>query len=165
MNSDSQNKMVSSVLVIIPAYNAEQTLAELIERIRKSAPGVPILVVDDGSTDSTAQIASTAGVAIVSFPQNRGKGAGLRAGFRYAIENSYGAVVTIDADLQHLPEEIPLFLERNDSKSILMGTRLINTEVMPFGRWVSNNWTSLIVSIFSSRRVRDSQSGRCNGSR
>lgn len=159
MNSDSQNKTVSSVLVIIPAYNAEQTLAELIERIRKSAPGVPALVVDDGSTDSTAEIASAAGVAIISFPQNRGKGAGLRAGFRYAIENNYSAVVTIDADLQHLPEEIPLFLERNDSKSILMGTRLINTEVMPFGRWVSNNWTSLIVSVFSSRRVRDSQSG------
>jgi glycosyltransferase involved in cell wall biosynthesis len=148
-----------SILVAIPAYNAAETLAELIERIRRAVPNIPILVINDGSGDQTEAVATAAQVRVISFPQNRGKGAALRAAFRYALENRYEGVVTIDADLQHLPEEIPLFLERYDGKSILMGTRQIDTEVMPFGRWVSNNWTSMIVSIFSTRRVRDSQSG------
>ncbi len=151
--------MTSPVLILIPVYNGERTLAELIVRIRQTVPDLSILIVNDGSTDSTQRVAESAGTEMISFSQNQGKGAALRAGFKYAIEHGFGAVVTLDCDLQHLPEEIPRFLDRNDGKSILMGTREIARELMPFGRWVSNNWTSSIVSIFSSRRVRDSQSG------
>lgn len=150
--------MISTVLILIPVYNGEQTLSELVGRIRRVTQ-MPILVVNDGSTDSTQTVAEAAGVELISFPKNRGKGAALRAGFKYAVEHEFGAVITLDADLQHLPEEIPLFLERHDEKSILIGTRAITRELMPFGRWVSNNWTSAIVSVFSCGRMRDSQSG------
>jgi glycosyltransferase involved in cell wall biosynthesis len=147
------------VLALIPAYNAESTLVELVERIRSTVSDMPILVVNDGSRDKTSELAESCAVEILSFQHNRGKGAALRAGFKYAIANGFDAVVTIDADLQHLPEEIPRFLARFDRHSLLLGTRRIDPEVMPVGRCLSNNWTSMIVSVFSSRRVRDSQSG------
>ena len=147
------------ILIVIPCYNAAGSLAELIHRIQAAAPKIDILTIDDGSTDETTKVAADSGVTLLSFPDNRGKGAALRAGFKYALANGYEAVVTIDSDLQHLPEEIPLFIQKFDGESLLLGTRLIDPELMPIGRCLSNNWTSMIVSVFSSRRVRDSQSG------
>jgi glycosyltransferase involved in cell wall biosynthesis len=149
----------SRTLIVIPCYNAAGTLDELVQRIRAAVPGTEMLAIDDGSTDETSKIATDAGIVMLSFPDNRGKGAALRAGFKYALANGYDAVITIDSDLQHLPEEIPNFTERFDGQSLLLGTRRIDPEVMPVGRCLSNNWTSMIVSVFSSRRVRDSQSG------
>jgi hypothetical protein len=68
-------------------------------------------------------------------------------------------VLTLDADLQHLPEEIPAFLAADDGRRLIIGTRRMNLRIMPFPRWLTNNLTSLIISIFSKARVRDSQSG------
>ncbi|MFZ1683078.1 MAG: glycosyltransferase family 2 protein [Candidatus Zixiibacteriota bacterium] len=147
------------ILIVIPCYNAAGSLEELVQRIRVSVPGTDILAIDDGSTDETSRVATDTGVTLLSFPDNRGKGAALRAGFKYALASGYEAVVTIDSDLQHVPEEIPNFIEKFDGHSLLLGTRRIDPEVMPIGRCLSNNWTSMIVSVFSSRRVRDSQSG------
>ena len=147
-----------STLILIPSYNAARTLGELISRLQASTP-LPILVIDDGSTDETSAIALSSGVMCITVPTNQGKGAALKIGFEYAIRMGYCAVITIDADLQHLPEEIPRFVARNDGHTILIGTRQITLSAVPFGRWVSNNWTSIIVSVFSTRRVRDSQSG------
>ena len=81
------------------------------------------------------------------------------AGFRFATEKGFTAVITIDADLQHLPEEIPGFLAQADTGALVIGTRKRNIRNMPFDRLVTNGLTSLIISIFSTQRVRDSQSG------
>ena len=147
------------VLVIVPVYNAEPHLPELIRRCRKIVASEKLLFINDGSTDRGLDILKKENVNYISFPVNRGKGAALKAGFGYAIEKGYRSVLTIDADLQHPPEEMRGFIEADDGRTVLIGTRRMNLKKMPFPRWLSNNLTSLIISIFSSQRVRDSQSG------
>jgi len=148
-----------SVLVLIPAYNAGKYLDELIPRCLKFVCDSNLLLVNDGSSDNTLELIKKHDVKYISFPENRGKGAALMAGFDYAIKENYRSVLTIDADLQHLPEEIPRFFALDNGKRLIMGTRDINLKIMPFARWLTNNLTSMIISIFSSQRVRDSQSG------
>ena len=148
-----------SVLVLVPAYNAERYLSELVERIRKYVCDANLLIVNDGSTDNTAELLKSLDVSHISFPQNRGKGAALAAGFDYAIRQGYRSVLTLDADLQHLPEEIPAFFAADNGRRLVIGTRRMNLKIMPFSRWLTNNLTSLMISIFSAGRVRDSQSG------
>ena len=148
-----------TVLVLIPAYNAARHLPELIKRVRQFVCDDNLLLVNDGSADDTEKILREQSVNHLSFPDNRGKGAALMAGFEYAIENGYRSVLTIDADLQHLPEEIPRFYALDNGHRMIIGTRKIDLSIMPFARWLTNNLTSMIISIFSTQRVRDSQSG------
>ena len=148
-----------SALVLVPAYNAAKYLPELIKRLRQYVCDDNLLFVNDGSTDDSLELLKENNVKFISFPQNRGKGAALMAGFDYAIENRYRSVLTIDADLQHLPEEIPRFYALDNGRRMVIGTRSIDLSIMPFARWLTNNLTSLIISVFSTQRVRDSQSG------
>ena len=148
-----------SVLVVVPAYNAARYLPELVSRIRKYVCDSNLLIVDDGSTDATVDLLKNLNVNFISFRQNRGKGAALAAAFDYAVKQDYRSVLTIDADLQHLPEEIPRFFAADNGRQLIIGTRKMNLKIMPFGRWLTNNLTSIIISIFSAKRVRDSQSG------
>jgi glycosyltransferase involved in cell wall biosynthesis len=147
------------VLVVVPVYNGAVYLPELIPRCLKVVSRDNLLLVNDGSTDNTLALLKEQDVNYISFSANRGKGAALQAGFEYAERQGYRSVLTIDSDLQHLPEEIPQFLEMDDGDTLVMGTRSIHLKVMPFDRWLSNNLCSLIISIFSTQRVRDSQSG------
>jgi len=149
----------NAVLVIVPAYNASKYLPELVPRILKYVCAENLLIINDGSNDNTLAILKSLNVNYVSFPQNRGKGAALVAGFKHATQNGYRSVLTIDADLQHLPEDIPSFFAVDDGATIVIGTRKMNPKIMPIDRWLTNNLTSLIISIFSTARVRDSQSG------
>jgi glycosyltransferase involved in cell wall biosynthesis len=148
-----------SVLVVVPAYNAAGYLPELVSRIRKYVCDSNLLIVNDGSTDATVDILKNLNVNFISFRRNRGKGAALAAAFEYAVRQNYRSVLTLDADLQHLPEEIPGFFAADNGRRLIIGTRKMNLKIMPFGRWLTNNLTSLIISIFSAKRVRDSQSG------
>ena len=154
---------MKKILVLIPAFNAEKTLSSLIEQI--SANNIKkedILVVDDGSFDSTYEIASSCGVNVLQHKKNKGKGEALKTGFKYALKEGYSGVITLDADLQHDPEFIPEFIKKTESgvnSDVLIGTRIINLKIMPFPRWLSNNLTSIIVSILGDTKVRDSQSG------
>jgi len=154
-----KDKNDNTVLVIVPAYNAGKYLNELIPRIQKYVCHENLLVINDGSKDDTLELLKKLNINYLSFPQNRGKGAALVAGFNYAKENGYRSVLTIDADLQHLPENIPSFFAVDDGNTVVIGTRKMNPKIMPFDRWLTNNLTSLIISIFSTARVRDSQSG------
>lgn len=157
MNMNEINQV--SALVVVPAYNAAKYLDELIPRLRTYVCDENLLFINDGSTDNTLELLKKHKVRHINFPVNQGKGAALMAGFRYAIRESYRSVLTIDADLQHLPEEIPPFYALDNGNRLIMGTRNISRSVMPFDRWLTNNLTSLIISIFSTCRVRDSQSG------
>lgn len=149
----------NSILVLVPAYNAAKYLPELIERLEQFVCRSNLLFVNDGSSDNTESILSEIGVTHINFKQNQGKGAALKAGFNYAVEKNYRSVLTIDADLQHPPEDIPSFYAIDDGHTFVLGTRNMTLEIMPFDRWLTNNLTSLIISIFSTQRVRDSQSG------
>jgi len=150
---------MKNILVIIPAFNAEKTISRLIEQI--SANNIEkknILLVDDGSFDSTYETAKSCGIKIIQLRKNRGKGEALKTGFEYALKEGYSGVITLDADLQHDPKFIPEFI-RNADSDILVGTRERNLKIMPFSRWLTNNLTSVIVSIMGFTKVRDSQSG------
>ncbi|SYZ73672.1 conserved hypothetical protein [Candidatus Zixiibacteriota bacterium] len=150
---------MKKILILIPAYNAARYLPELVSRIGAAVPGAHTLIINDGSTDSTAEVLAGMKVLSLTNTPNMGKGYTLQRGFEYAIKEGYDYVVTIDADLQHLPEELPSFTNYGDRAGMVIGTRDIRLKVMPFARWLTNNLTSMIISIFSGQRIRDSQSG------
>jgi len=151
---------MNRVAVIIPAYNAGATIAELIERTSRFVCREGIVVIDDGSCDQTLEMAGRAGAVILRHETNRGKGEALKTGFVYVRNRDYQAVITLDADLQHDPESIPDLVRRADGFSgIIIGTRRRDLKIMPFGRWLSNNLTSAIVSVLAGQTIRDSQSG------
>ncbi len=158
MNMGQKNNF-QSTLLLIPVYNAALHLPTLISRCRQYVRNDDILLINDGSTDASLDIMQKERVNYITFPSNRGKGAALKAGFDFAVANNYRSVLTIDADLQHLPEEIPRFLALDNGNRLVMGTRTINRAIMPFARWLTNNLTSLVISVFSTQRIRDSQSG------
>jgi len=152
---------MKNILVLIPAFNAEKTISSLIDQISAFIPRKDILVVDDGSTDRTYQLAKESGANCLQHKKNKGKGEALKTGFEYAVEKGYSGVITLDADLQHDPKFIPEFINeaQKGTSAILVGTRHIQLKTMPFSRWFTNNVTSIIVSILGRTRVRDSQSG------
>jgi len=146
---------------MIPAYKAADTLVELVEKIEKYIPKSDILIVEDGSPDDTYQAAVATDAVVVQHEVNKGKGEALKTGFKYALEKNYDGIITIDADLQHDPDAIPEFIRIAKSKKadVIIGTRPRNLSNMPFERFLTNHLTSLIISCFSGRFVRDSQSG------
>jgi glycosyltransferase involved in cell wall biosynthesis len=145
--------------VLIPAYNAEATLGKVIEGAKRSH--LDIIVVDDGSTDSTARIGRELRVALLQHPENRGKGRALRTGFTYVIEHGYEAVITIDADGQHDAAEIPRFVERyrKGSSDIIIGSRASQFNEMPWLRCFWNRLGAKAVSRLTKTLITDSQSG------
>ena len=152
---------MKKILVLIPAFNAEKTISSLIHQISAFIPTKDILVVDDGSTDRTYQLAKESGANCLQHQKNKGKGEALKTGFEYAVEQGYSGVITLDADLQHDPKFIPEFIKeaQKSTSDVLVGTRYIELKTMPFSRWLTNNVTSIIVSILGDTKVRDSQSG------
>ena len=95
---------LQNFLVLMPAYNEARFIGNMVKAVR--ALGLDILVIDDGSTDGTRQIATEAGGRVLHLERNQGKGAALHAGFHYAQEEGYDAVITMDADGQHDPGEV-----------------------------------------------------------
>ncbi len=148
-------------LIAIPAYNAAPTLVELVKRVRASIPTAHILVVDDGSTDHTGDLAEGMGVQVIRHSQNRGKGEALRTAFTAALEQGVAALIQLDADLQHAPESIGDFVRAFEGRGadIVVGHRDIHAGRMPIQRQWSNRITSRVVSVLSGRRIPDSQCG------
>ena len=154
-------KSSSPPLVIIPAYNPGILLSELLERLIKIHPPEHIVVVNDGSTDNTEDNALKLNVNLIKHNQNRGKGAALVSGFQFALKNNYEAVITIDADLQHLPEYIPKLIvhARNGGLDMVIGSRRRKLREIPLLRRLSNYTTSVITSMITKTFIEDSQSG------
>jgi len=150
-------KTSMSVQALIPAFNACQTLPNLLLQVKKHLPN--ILVVDDGSTDNTAEVARQAGATVIRLEKNKGKGNALRTGFKAALESGSTAVLTLDADGQHAPEKIPEFLKLASPDAFIIGWREAHLEKMPFPRILSNQITSSMLSMLTGTKLRDSQSG------
>ncbi|MFZ5517807.1 MAG: glycosyltransferase family 2 protein [Candidatus Zhuqueibacterota bacterium] len=150
-----------NVCVIIPAYNAETTIGDVIRGVKGYVASRDIVVIDDGSTDGTAAVARESGAILLHNETNRGKGYSLRHGFNYALEHSYEAVISLDADMQHDPREIPKFVQCyiEQRADLVLGDRTHDFSAMPLDRQFSNKTTSLLISLFTGQRVRDSQNG------
>jgi glycosyltransferase involved in cell wall biosynthesis len=106
------------VLVAMPAYNEEASVGVVVTEIRTSQPSLDVLVIDDGSTDATAQVARAAGATVIRAPFNLGVGGAMRTGFRFAAEQGYDRVVQVDADGQHDPAEIDSLLALIDDQAV-----------------------------------------------
>jgi hypothetical protein len=100
------------ILVFLPAWNEEESLPAVLDELRSGLPQADLLVVDDGSTDRTAEVARTAGAEVISFETNRGLPAGIAAGYRYALDEGYELCGRVDADGQHPVVELARLLER-----------------------------------------------------
>lgn len=152
---------MNRICAVIPSLNVEQTIAEVIASVSQFIPMNDIIVIDDGSQDRTAANAQEQGVIFLQNKTNQGKGASLKKGFRHAIQNHYDAVLTLDADLQHDPLEIPKFLDCyfQSQADLILGDRTGDFSHMPLDRQFSNKMTSLIISALTGTRVRDSQTG------
>jgi glycosyltransferase involved in cell wall biosynthesis len=150
----------SRIAAVIPAYQEEKHVAEVARRARAQLENV--LVVDDGSTDSTADRARSSGVDVVVHPHNCGKGESIKTGLRYWLERGSEYVVLLDADGQHLPEEISRFVESAASESnakVFIGSRMNDTSTMPLLRRIVNRYMSGKISRLCGQQIPDTQCG------
>lgn len=146
-------------MVVIPALDAGASVGAV---VRASLAHLgDVVVVNDGSTDATAAEAAAAGAVVLHHPQNLGKGAALRTGFQHALERGFDAVITIDADGQHLPTEIPKFLRawRETRADLIIGDRSHLFGGMLPRRRNANMFSAWAISKCAGTRVTDSQSG------
>jgi glycosyltransferase involved in cell wall biosynthesis len=150
------------VIVIVPALNEQETVAAVIADIRRDL-GADVLVVDDGSTDRTAEIARRSGASVVRHPFNLGVGAALRTGFRFAEAHGYQIAMQIDADGQHDPHEAARLLERVQAGSdIVVGSRFASGSgeyQVAFVRRTSMKLLSAVLSRRIGRPITDTTSG------
>lgn len=149
----------NDILAVIPTYNNEKTLARVIGDVRRYCTDV--LVVNDGSTDSTADILGTAGVEAVSYAPNRGKGYALRRALRYAAEHGYRYMLTIDSDGQHYASDIPKFVEEiaKTPDALLVGARNLRSDNMPGKNTFANKFSNFWFRVETGIRLDDTQSG------
>ena len=148
-----------NISVVIPVHNEAPALPTLISGIRQQVPDAEIVVVDDGSTDDTPDLAKAAGAEVFYQRPNQGKGAALLTGLRLALERGYDAVVTLDADGQHDPGEIPAFLAAHVERGgdLIIGQR--DFRGMPAVRRASNTLGTRLFSWALGQPVPDNQSG------
>jgi glycosyltransferase involved in cell wall biosynthesis len=149
------------VLVVIPALNEEESIARVIADLRAALPDATCLVVDDGSTDATAEVARSSGATVVSLPYNLGVGGAVGTGFRYAVERDYSCVVQLDADGQHDPTAIPALLAALDDADLVIGARFAGVgeyETKGPRRWAMRV-LSTVLSRVAKEKLTDTTSG------
>jgi glycosyltransferase involved in cell wall biosynthesis len=111
------------LLVLVPAWNEELGVVAVVKEVHAAAPYADVLVIDDGSTDRTADVAASAGARVLRLPYNLGVGGAMRAGYRYAMRYGYGYGVQVDADGQHDPAEIPRLIDQLAGADVVIGAR------------------------------------------
>lgn len=151
------------VCIIIPAYNEEKSVPNVIRKILQLHPEITVLVVDDGSSDRTAQVAEEAGAKVVKLPQNLGIGGAVQTGYLYAAKNGYDIAVQVDADGQHKPEELDKILEpiRLVQADMVVGSRFVEktSYQSSTSRRMGIFILSSIVSLFAGQSFTDVTSG------
>ncbi|MFV2072276.1 MAG: glycosyltransferase family 2 protein [Thermoanaerobaculales bacterium] len=146
------------IAAVIPAFNASPSVGDVVCRTRTLFEDV--IVVDDGSADDTARAARASGADVIIHPINRGKGAALRTAFAVLWDRDYQGAVTLDADGQHLPEEIPRLLKAwDEGADLVLGGRDHLFEEMVWLRRASNSISSRLISFAAGIRLADIQTG------
>ncbi|BCJ86414.1 glycosyltransferase family 2 protein [Effusibacillus dendaii] len=155
--------MNRDTLIIIPAYNEEKSIAQVIRSILRYTPDADIVVVNDGSTDNTAQVAGQAGAIVLNLPFNVGIGGGMQTGYLYAHEKGYRYAVQIDADGQHDPADLPRLLQhaKNGEADMILGSRYIAKTSYKSSamRRVGMIFFSKLVFLLTGQEVKDTTSG------
>jgi glycosyltransferase involved in cell wall biosynthesis len=148
---------------IVPAYNEEGSIAEVVAEIRHASLDFDVIVVDDGSTDSTAELAQAAGARVLRLPYNLGIGAAVQTGLKYAADEDYDVAVQIDGDGQHDPAELALLLAPVLSRDadIAVGTRFAGPRRYraSLSRRIGIVLFAAVVSVIVRQKVTDTTSG------
>jgi glycosyltransferase involved in cell wall biosynthesis len=155
--------MNKRIAVIIPAYNEEKTVGEVVRGVKALGQGFDAVVINDSSRDGTAQSAEAAGATVIELPYNLGIGGAVQTGFKYAVMNGYDGCVQVDGDGQHPPEEIaklvePLFVDGYD---MVIGSRFIGRTNyrVPFMRALGIKIISVFLKVVCGMTVKDTTSG------
>ena len=150
---------MDKICILIPAYNAQETLGSVLKKIEPLQ--MDTLVVNDGSSDETKRVALENEVQLLEHPLNLGKGAALRTGFQYLLQKDYQIVITLDADGQHDPSEIPSLLKifQSVQPDILIASRAAEFRRMTFLRRFWNRLGVKAVARLCHSDITDSQSG------
>jgi len=146
--------------IIVPTFNNEKTLGALLKKLLQFTER--IIVVNDGSTDSTSQILdSFPGITVINFPLNKGKGFAIRSGIKEAVRQGYKYAITIDSDGQHLPEDLPVFLEKSaqEPEALIIGARNMEQAGIPGGSTFGNKFSNFWTWIETGYKLPDTQSG------
>jgi len=163
MTEADQNRVAQIRLktaAIIPAYREQQHISDVVRRTRQQLDHV--VVIDDGSSDNTARCAREGGAEVIVHSQNRGKGEAIKTGLRHWLDRQFIHVIILDADGQHLPEEIDRFIAaaaQAGDHSFFLGNRMNNLTGMPFVRRVVNRYMSNRISRICRQKIPDTQCG------
>jgi len=154
------NHPFSSIWVVCPAYNESSAIVSVLTRLRQA--GHDVVVVDDGSSDDTRQLASTLATAVVSHPVNLGQGAALKTGIDFALEQGADVIVTFDTDGQHRPSDIPRLLDalvRNEA-DFALGSRFLSEPLnMPRMRRILLWGATLFTVVTTGLHLTDTHNG------
>jgi glycosyltransferase involved in cell wall biosynthesis len=151
--------MTMRVQAVVPAFDEAATIAKVVTGLSRHA--IAVCVVDDGSTDGTADAARTAGAEVMVNPGDRGKGTAIRSGLAHVLARDCTHVLLIDGDLQHLPDEAPLLIAEAErtGADVVLGQRRFDRRGMPAARYHANRIGSLALSRFLGVAIRDTQCG------
>ncbi len=141
------------VLIIVPAWNEQDAVAQTVTEILATVPDADLLVVDDGSSDLTAVRARAAGAHVCQLPFNLGVGGAMRTGYRHALRHGYDVAVQIDADGQHDPRYLPSLLARLDEANIVIGARFATPDD-PYKVRGPRRWAMVLLATVLSRLAR-----------
>jgi glycosyltransferase involved in cell wall biosynthesis len=151
---------IVTTCALIAAYNEATCIAEVVLRIRRHVDHT--IVIDDGSTDGTGDVAAQAGAEVVRHAANRGKGSAIRSGLNLVRARAYSHVLFLDGDMQHNPDDAPRLLEaaRRGDGNFILGERPFDRRTMPRSRYYTNTISSWVISTwFIGQSVADAQSG------
>jgi glycosyltransferase involved in cell wall biosynthesis len=151
---------VSNTIVILPSYNESRAIGKIVKDI--AGLGMTALVIDDGSVDDTGGVALDAGAIVIRNKVNKGKGYCVRVGIDHVMKKTtFDWIIIMDGDGQHHTEDIPAFMKATGESyvDIVNGNRMFNTETMPLVRYVTNRFTSWMISRLCKQYIPDSQCG------
>jgi hypothetical protein len=154
----------ASYLAVVPAYNEARTVGRIVRQLRDDVPEFDVVVVDDGSTDGTGQVAEGSGARVLRHPFNLGIGGAVQTGFVYALDNNYDYMVQVDADGQHMPMEVHRLIEameEDPTLDMVCGSRFLTDKGYPatISRRTGIHLFAFLLSRISGRRVSDPTSG------
>jgi glycosyltransferase involved in cell wall biosynthesis len=154
-------------LIVIPAYNEAENLKLVLFEIKDSLPGVPVLVVDDGSIDGTSDVVRSFGIPVLVMPFNVGVGGAMRAGFTYAVRNGFTNVVQLDADGQHVPSEVPRLVAELQIADVVVGSRFAlgstSFRVSPIRRFIMKILAVALTKIVGTKLTDVTSGFRASG--
>jgi len=157
-----KHRWPEDLYVVIPSYKSSRLLTAFLPKLFEFTPPSNVCVVDDGSFDATDAVCKDADVLYISHDVNRGKGAALATGFTFLLGRGAQRIITMDADGQHAPEDLSVFIEASnthDGNGLYIGARSMKIGTMPFARICSNRITSFILSQITGKKIVDSQCG------